>query len=149
MIFPFVLISSFASGIIAQAIKILLKMRKSKFQPELLDSYGGMPSAHSAFLFGLLTSVAIAEGFDSTAFGISAIMAAIMIRDALGFRMILEEHGVTLSKLAKAVKKQHPKIKNGKRYQIGHRVGHTIPEVIVGSAIGIMTAAFTWWVFVM
>lgn len=148
MVFPFVLIASFSAGIIAQAVKILLKMRKRAFTPELIDSYGGMPSAHSAFLLALLTSVGIAEGFDSTMFGISAIIAAIMIRDALGFRMILEEHGMTISRLAKTVKDKHPKMKNGKSYQIGHRVGHTIPEVIVGSAIGILTAVIVWYFFV-
>ncbi len=147
MEFPFVLITSLSAGFLAQGIKIALKMRKRSvtFTPELLDAYGGMPSAHSAFLISLLTSILLKDGIGSTSFGIAGIMAAIMIRDALGFRMILEEHGVTISRLASELHKRHPTMKDGAKYRIGHRVGHTVPEVIVGAAIGMLFAVGMWF----
>lgn len=142
--FPLVLISAFGAGIFAQLIKIALRLRTERWHSKFLDGYGGMPSAHTAFLFGLMTSVFISEGVSSVSFGIAALMAAIMIRDAVGFRMILEEHAQIIEALGKKAKIDYKKIGTKHRYTIGDRVGHTMPEVAVGAIVGTLFGVAMW-----
>ncbi|MBU1119500.1 divergent PAP2 family protein [Patescibacteria group bacterium] len=140
IVFPYVLTAALFAGVLSQFIKFVIKLsKKKKFQWHYLDAYGGMPSSHSAFLVALCTAVGLQEGFVSSAFGITFVISAIIIRDAFGLRMILEEQGKIILKLAKQVPVEIEEL-NGKNNQIGHRVGHTISEIIVGSLIGIVIA---------
>lgn len=145
----FILIVSLSAGVLSQAIKLLIKVIKSKsFNWHLLDSYGGMPSSHSAFLLSLMTSVGMIEGFSSTAFAITFVLSTIIIRDAFGLRMIMEEQGKLVVTLING-SPDRDKILNGSREHstVGHRVGHTIPEVIVGSIIGILFSIASYYLF--
>ncbi|MBU1167466.1 divergent PAP2 family protein [Patescibacteria group bacterium] len=141
-------ISLFA-GVLSQFIKFVIKFsQKRSLSWHSLDAYGGMPSSHAAFLLSLLTAVGLVEGFTSTSFAIAFIIAAIIIRDAFGLRMILEEQGKLLVKIIDSLPKKDKekqglvieKEKAVNNHLIGHRIGHTIPEIIVGSIIGVLTA---------
>lgn len=146
---PFILIVSLAAGVISQAAKLILKVAKSRsFNWHLLDSYGGMPSSHSAFLLALMTSVGMVEGFTSTAFAITFVLSAIIIRDAFGLRMIMEEQGKLVVEIINHSANKDALL-NGlpEHPTVGHRVGHTIPEVIVGSIIGIAVAIIGYYLY--
>ncbi|MFH2105234.1 MAG: divergent PAP2 family protein [Parcubacteria group bacterium] len=140
-VIPKILIISLIAGLTAQGIKILIKSTKNgKFNVKSVDDYGGMPSSHSAFLISLLTAIGLQEGVLSTAFAVTFIIATLLIRDAVGIRMELEQQGKFLKKVAEV---QQPKLKiaNG----IGNRIGHTYPEVIVGGAIGFALALILYY----
>lgn len=149
----YVLIVSFAAGIISQLVKFLLKVAKHrKFSWHSLDAYGGMPSSHSSFLLALLTAVGLEEGVKDPLFGVVFIIAAIIIRDAFGLRMILEEQGKLIMKIIKDLPQKDQilatkKDKAFKNHLIGHRIGHTIPEILVGSVIGIVVALAGYFLF--
>ena len=64
-------------------------------------AYSGMPSGHSAITISLLTIVGLEEGLSSPLFAMSAILALIVIRDALGIRKYLGQHGKVLNILVK------------------------------------------------
>jgi len=101
-----VLWSLVLSLVVAQVIKAILnKDFKSS------SRYGGMPSGHSALIFGMTTSVGLVNGFDSSLFAIS-----------LGFSLIVASDLVRL------------------RAKISKDVAHTWAQVIVGGIIGVVVA---------
>lgn len=100
--FPKILIISLLAGIIAQGIKFFLKMVKNgKINWSDWDDYGGMPSAHAAFLASLCTAIALREGIASSTFALTFIFSIILIRDALGLRMYIEKHGKLIAQIIK------------------------------------------------
>lgn len=143
---PKILIISLFAGVLAQGIKFLLKVFKNgKIEWNDWDDYGGMPSAHTAFVASLCTAVALQEGVTSTTFAISCIISAILIRDALGLRMYIERHGKLISQLI-AKQPREEKIKDYVKKSGTERIGHTPIEVIAGGSIGV-TCAFLLFYF--
>lgn len=96
----------------------------------LMADYGGMPSAHAAFVASLLTLVGIREGVDSTAFAIAFAMAIIVVRDAVGFRREIGKNGVLTNLLAKEIFPTNPEI------MVRERIGHSLTEVTAGLIVG-------------
>ena len=77
----FILISIFAAWFIAQASKsIFSKTKKSFFR------CGGMPSAHTAFVSALTTSIGIVSGFSSALFCVTLAFSIIVAHDAINVR---------------------------------------------------------------
>ncbi len=94
-------------------------------------THGHMPSAHSAFAVSLLVTVFHLEGFFSASFAIALALAVIIIDDAVRLRMYLGDQGRYLNMLVESLDlnpKKYPRLKE--------RVGHRIPEVIVGLIYG-------------
>jgi hypothetical protein len=142
---PKILIISLVAGLFAQFIKIVLKSYKArKVKVSTFDDYGGMPSAHSAFLTSMLTAIAIYEGVLSTSFAIAFIIASILIRDAVGIRMELEKQGRIIKKLVNA--NNYEKEINAED-ELADRMGHTYPEIIVGGLLGIAIAVIFFFIF--
>lgn len=130
-VFPLVAI------IIAQVAKTILLSRKNGFSWRMLNSYGEMPSAHTAYVTAVTTQVFLIEGF-STAFAVALVLTIITIRDAVGFRWHLQEHARALNMIARELRPKHKKLLP----PIEEQLGHTIPQVVVGTLIGV----FTVWI---
>jgi len=62
-----------------------------------------MPSAHSATVTALATTTAIGSGFGSVAFGISAVLAAIVMYDSAGVRQSVSEQAALLNRVVKEI----------------------------------------------
>jgi len=138
--FPKVLIISLFAGVLAQVIKFILKVLKNgKIDWSDWDDYGGMPSAHTAFVASLCTAVALQEGVASSTFAVTCIISAILIRDALGLRMYIERHGKLISQLI-SKQPQEEKIKDYAKKLGTERIGHTPIEVIAGGSLGVICA---------
>jgi len=129
-----ILILPLISGAIAQIIKFFIKANKQKFSFKNILAYSGMPSGHSAMIISLATITGLKLGFDSPIFAISIILAIIIIRDALGIRRYLGQHGKTLNILVKDLKDDE--VLEKKYPHLLERVGHTPTQVLVGSLIG-------------
>jgi acid phosphatase family membrane protein YuiD len=144
MLIPKILIISIAAGLFAQGLKLILRViKEKKISWREWNDYGGMPSAHASFLTALCTAVALKEGVTSTAFAVSIIVSVILIRDAMGIRMYLENHGKVLVQLIKKQSKEEQvKIKNFD-HALGERIGHTYSEIYAGALIGFIFA----WLF--
>lgn len=138
---PYILTVSLTAGVVSQFIKFALKIITQKtFNWHQLDAYGGMPSSHSAFLLALCTAVGMQEGFYSPLFAVTFVITVIIVRDAFGLRMILEEQGKIVVRITRTLPDKAGFDENDQNTQVGHRVGHTIPEIVVGSFIGITIA---------
>jgi len=82
-----VLIIPICSWAMAQLLKvIIILIQKKQLDLRYLVSTGGMPSSHSAVVSALATSVALIQGLGSIAFGISAVLALVVMSDAAGVR---------------------------------------------------------------
>ncbi len=119
-------------GLVTQGIKTLVDFSQKKFKWGL-PSYGGMPSAHTAFAFSLATLIAVREGFDSILFAIAAGIVIFIVDDALRLRVFLGNHGLALNKLLSKLPEEDTK----GIPKIEERLGHKWLEVIVGAILGI------------
>lgn len=122
------------AGLLAQIIKFFIKSNKEKFNLKNLTIYSGMPSGHSAMVVALATIVLLTEGLDSPFFAVSVVLAIVVIRDALGIRRYLGQHGAVLNELVKDLKDDS--LLDEKYPHLLERIGHTPAQVIAGSLLG-------------
>ena len=128
----------FLSWILAQLIKMAINFAKTKnIDFHYLVSTGGMPSAHSATVSGLATSVGMTVGFESPAFAICAVYAIITMFDASTVRRAAGLQAKILNIMVHDVFKEH-KIHNAKLREL---LGHTRTEVWMGMLLGIVFSA--------
>ncbi len=124
-------------GIIAQIIKFALYTLKHGWDPEYIFTHGHMPSSHTALVVSMLTSVGYYENIHSGVFALAAVLAFIVIDDAVRIRMHLGDQGRYLNMLIEQLpisKEQFPRLKE--------HVGHRANEVVVGAAIGFFLTLF-------
>lgn len=127
-------------GAITQFIKYLIYIKKHGWNFKYIMTHGHMPSAHTAFIISLVTSVGLFDddGIKSGAFAVALILAIIVIDDAVRLRMYMGDQGRYLNMLIRQLPvdaKQFPHFKE--------RLGHRVSEVVVGGVFGFMlTLAF-------
>ncbi len=126
------------AGLIAQISKFFIKSNQQKFNFKNIFIYSGMPSGHTAIMVSLFTIIGLEEGINSSLFAVAFIVAIIVIRDALGLRRYLGEHGKILNVLVKDLKDDE--LLDKKYPHLLERVGHTPAQVIVGSIIGFLVS---------
>jgi len=126
----------FLALIIAQLLKVIIDAFKGEFSWRNFNNYGGMPSSHSALVAALCTVVFLQEGWDSTAFAISLVFAFLIVRDAVGLRRYLGNHGKNINKLIKDL----PDNKEAEYPYLEERLGHTYWQALAGIIIGIVIA---------
>ena len=103
---------------------------------------GGMPSAHSATVCALATAVALIQGLDSVAFGITAILAIVVMYDAAGVRRAVSRQSIILNRIVREIMVRRPR--DEVEHDLRELIGHTPFQVIIGAILGIGIA----WVWV-
>lgn len=98
-------------------------------------THGHMPSAHTAFVTSLITSVALFDddGIRSGGFAVAVVLTILVIDDAVRLRMYMGDQGRYLNMLIRQLninEEQFPRLKE--------RMGHKVREVIVGGILGIL-----------
>ncbi len=131
------------AGLLAQVCKFLIKANGQKLQWKNLASYSGMPSGHSAMVISLATIIWLNEGFRSPFFAIALILAIIVIRDALGIRRYLGQHGKVLNVLVKDLKEDE--MLDQTYPHLLEKIGHTPSQVLAGSIIGFAVSLLGYW----
>jgi hypothetical protein len=140
-------VSLLAVGI-AQVVKIPIHYWTSrKWDLTLLFSTGGMPSSHSAAVTAMATSVGLIEGFSSTIFGASAVVAVIVMFDAAGVRRHAGEHAQAINELVDdfhrivaEIKELRYQPRREKEKKLKELLGHKPVEVMVGGVVGIFVS---------
>lgn len=99
-----------------------------------MNSYGGMPSSHTALSVSLTLMVGLTAGFATPLFAVTGFVAAVFIRDAVGIRYALGFHGKVLNHLIETlpedVRTTFPK-------HLEDRLGHRPVEALVGGLCGV------------
>ncbi len=128
------LISALLGWIIAQVIKVVCGiLKEKKFDFKWLIETGGMPSAHSAGVVALATSVGLHRGFDSPLFGLACVFALVVMFDAQTMRRSVGEQAEILNKILEDFYQSKKITEN----RIKEFLGHTPLEVIAGAFLGI------------
>jgi acid phosphatase family membrane protein YuiD len=99
-----------------------------------LVSTGGMPSAHSASVSGLATSVGIIQGFGSAIFAIALCLAIIVMFDASTVRRAAGLQAMLLNEMVDELFKDH----HFSQRKLKELLGHTRLEVFMGMVMGIL-----------
>ncbi|MBQ9264648.1 MAG: divergent PAP2 family protein [Clostridia bacterium] len=122
------------SWVVAQSIKVLLTLWiEKKLDWRRCFGMGGMPSAHSAFVFSLMVMVGLREGTGSAVFALAFALAAVVIYDAMGVRAETGRQGQVLNRLLREVLVEGQPITEK---QLKELVGHTPLEVAGGILVG-------------
>ena len=129
-------LSAGSAWFISQALKMILETLKGGFHPERLSGGGGMPSAHSATVTGLAGAALLRFGAGGFEFVMALFFAIIVIYDAMGVRYETGQEARILNLLRKRdqAKGEPPLFEK----PLDEKMGHTLPEIIAGCAIGII-----------
>ena len=99
-----------------------------------LVTFGGMPSAHSAFVTAVAVAVGISSGFASDLFALAAVFGCIVIFDAYKLRGNVQKQARVLNRL------QTKTLAESERISVNEMVGHSVPEIIAGIALALLVA---------
>jgi hypothetical protein len=128
---------SFVAWMSAQTIKVMIGVFKEKrFDFRWFGGTGGMPSAHTACVTSLSTTVGLTYGFDSALFAVVVIFTLIIMFDAQTVRFTTGRQAKILNQMMDDIywkkKLDEEKVKEF--------LGHTPVQVWAGAALGIVIA---------
>ena len=127
-----------AAWFVAQALKIpTYWLVEKKLDWRRFFGSGGMPSSHTAFLVSLAIMVGGVSGFDTSAFAVATVLAAIVMYDASGVRHETGVQGQVLNEIIRKVFVDGQPITD---VELKELVGHTKLEVAGGFIVGVLTA---------
>ena len=130
------LVNSLAAWAAAQIIKTLLYAAiHKKLDIGRLFGDVGMPSGHSATVTALATTAALEYGFASAIFAVTAIIAIVVMHDAMGVRREAGKHAKILNDLLASLSKDVPPEDVLKEF-----LGHTPLQVCFGALLGFCVA---------
>ena len=135
-----ILITGIIGWAVAQGLKTLIyALINRKVDLKRLTGDGGMPSAHSATVTSVAVMTGLKCGFGSASFAIAAILAIVVMHDAMGVRLetgkqaqVINEMFEFLDRLSEESISMDVKLKE--------LVGHTPMQVLAGCVLGIVVA---------
>ena len=140
-----ILLLPLAAGLLAQMCKFFIKSNRQKWDLKNITAYSGMPSGHSAMVVSLASIIGLTQGVQSPLFAVTAILAVIVIRDALGIRRYLGQHGHMLNVLVNDLK--NDEVLDAKYPRLLEKIGHTPVQVMAGSLLGLAVSLAGYWLF--
>ena len=138
----YILLVPIVSWFSCQLIKVIIHLIiEHRFSLERMFGDGGMPSGHSATVFSLAVATGWSYGFDSAIFAIAAVLAVVVMHDAMGVRREAGKHAESIKEIAELINEffneKDVKIRTEK---IKKLVGHTPLQVFVGALVGLAVA---------
>lgn len=123
---------------VAQVLKVIFVFVKHKrLDFRRFVGSGGMPSSHSSTVMALSTATGLVEGFSSTVFAVSLVLAMVVMYDAAGVRRAAGQQAKILNKIVEDWGKASPSDTEKKLKEL---LGHTPVEVFAGAILGIIIA---------
>lgn len=125
---------------VAQLSKLLIELVvHRRWRPAVLFETGGMPSSHSALMTGTAAGVGWYEGFQSPLFALAAALSFVVLYDAAGVRRAAGLTAARVNGLPSGLwpsgAEVGPAVEALLR-PLKENLGHTRPEVLIGSLIG-------------
>ena len=129
-----------SAWLIAQILKAISNVViTGKFSWERLFGDGGMPSGHSATVSAVMLSTGLYAGFDSAVFAVSAILAIIVMHDAMNVRLESGKQAHLLNIMTEHLERlTGTDIDNDEKLK--ELLGHTPTQVAAGCALGLVVA---------
>ena len=133
-----VIVTCLLGWFIAQFIKVILTLIKDKrIDFRRFVGSGGFPSSHAALVTSLATAVGLIDGFESTEFAITVVLALVVMYDATGVRRAAGQQARILNKIVEEW--EHKDLTNTDK-RLKELLGHTPKEVFAGAILGIVIA---------
>ncbi len=131
------LVLALASSGAAQLTKFLVSWgRDGRVNFKRLVELGGMPSAHSASVAALSTSIALDEGIRSSLFGVTMFFSLLTMYDAAGIRRSAGRQAEVLNRIVDDLQASG-RVREERLLEL---LGHTPFEVLVGATFGVAFA---------
>jgi acid phosphatase family membrane protein YuiD len=142
-----ILVVGVVSWFLAQVFKCISNLiLTKKFSIERLFGDGGMPSGHSATVVSVATATGLYEGFNSPVFAVAAIVAIVVMHDAMNVRYQAGKQAELLNVMAEMFEKvTGTDLPNEEKLK--ELLGHTPLQVAAGCVLGIVTASVMYLVF--
>jgi acid phosphatase family membrane protein YuiD len=138
----YALVIGILSVIISQTTKIITTLiAEKKILPWMILSNGGMPSSHTAFVISVTISIALTVGMASPVFAVAAMMAMIVINDAMGVRYEAGKHAFVLNQLIADLKELSlSDLPNDKKLKelLGHKPIEVFGGIVAGTIVAII-----------
>ncbi|NEO84293.1 MAG: divergent PAP2 family protein [Spirulina sp. SIO3F2] len=132
------LLVAIAACLLAQGMKLVVTLvQLRQFQVSALFSAGGMPSAHSALVSALATSVGQTKGWSSPEFAIACMFAVIVMYDAAGVRQAAGKQAKVLNQIVDELFQEGEDLTPERLKEL---LGHTPLQVLAGLTLGIAIA---------
>ena len=129
------LISAVLAWAAAQLCKLLIELiAHHRLDWSRLTGDGGMPSGHSATVTALAAAALLQYGAASFQFAISAVLAIIVMHDAMGVRWQAGQHARTINELLLKLSDTPPE------ELLEEFLGHTPLQVACGALLGAIVA---------
>ena len=120
---------------LAQFIKIIIELiLYKKLDLHRIMGSGGMPSSHSSLVCCMATSIGKYVGLDQPLFSAAAVLAFIVMYDALNVRRAAGEQAKVLNYMMLNWKDLKPEMFSNELKEL---LGHTPIQVFVGAVMGI------------
>lgn len=130
------LLNSLIAWTAAQVLKtIIYAVLNRTLDIRRLFGDGGMPSGHSATVTALAATAAIEYGLSSAMFAIAAVLAVIVMHDAMGVRLEAGKHAQALNELLELFSSDLETDVKLKEF-----LGHTPMQVLGGALLGLVVA---------
>ena len=132
------ILSPLTAVIIAQISKFFIKKNRLSFSWKNLFAYSGMPSSHAAVTVSLAAIIGLEQGVESAIFAISALVAFLSLRDAMGIRQYIGKQGKIINELVDDLNED--RYLDDRYPQLIEKVGHSPAQIIAGSLLGLAVA---------
>lgn len=124
---------------ITQFLKFIVAAAQGRLDFRYLYASGGMPSVHSAVVTSLATTAFLVDGPRSSNFGITAILAGIVMYDSFGVRRASGEQATAINLILDSLSQDRVQLAHPQR-RLRELLGHKPLEVTIGAGIGFVLA---------
>jgi uncharacterized protein len=139
--------------LLAQLLKIPVHyMLTKQWDMQMFRTTGSMPSSHSAGVMALASSVGFEAGFQSTTFAVAAMIAGVVMYDAIGIRYHAGQQAIALNRLIQDMNALLKNLKNSNvdssqqtTKQLKTLLGHKPVEVLAGALLGVIFASIIYF----
>ncbi len=133
------IINGVVAWVVAQILKTFVHaiVHKKLDLPRLIGD-GGMPSSHSATVTAIAATSALQYGLSSFEFGVTVILAFIVMHDAMGVRLQTGKQAKVLNEIMDVIDSMGKDLSAEDKFK--ELVGHTPLQVLAGALLGVMTA---------
>ena len=124
-------LTPFLAWLVAGVLKFVVNSLRAGKLAFGLIGYGGLPSNHSAIVSSTAALIALREGVDHPAFGVALTRAFGVMMDASSLRRQVGKQAEAINRLAGPSQVHAP---------LRARMGHSLPEIVAGIAVGSFVA---------
>ncbi len=135
-----ILLTAFIAWFLSQLSKaVIYGIINKKFSWERLRGDGGMPSSHSAVVASVAVITGLRQGWDSPLFAVAAVLALIVMHDAMGVRHETGKQARVINDMLKLFESMG-RGELTPEETLKEFVGHTRRQVTAGAVLGILIA---------